>query len=123
MNLNQVTVPSINISDSIRFYEKLGLKLIVKDEHYARFECPEGDATFSIHANDEKSVSNTVIYFEVANLKEKVKELESRNIRFQKQPGTEAWLWEEARLLDPSNNIICLFHAGENRKYPPWRLK
>ena len=50
MNLNQITIPSINLSKSILFYEKLGLKLIVKSlPNYARFECMEGNSTFSIH--------------------------------------------------------------------------
>ena len=32
------------------------------------------------------------------------------------------WLWREARLVDPSGNVICLYHAGENRLNPPWRV-
>jgi catechol 2,3-dioxygenase-like lactoylglutathione lyase family enzyme len=47
INLNQVTVPSKDVKKSIEFYQKLGLKLIVKNlPTYARFECPQGDATF-----------------------------------------------------------------------------
>jgi len=43
MNLNQITVPSLDLTKSIPFYEKIGLKLIVKAlPHYARFECPDG---------------------------------------------------------------------------------
>jgi len=30
MNLNQITVPSLDLTKSIPFYEALGLKLIVK---------------------------------------------------------------------------------------------
>ena len=30
MNLNQITIPSLDLTKSIPFYEKLGLKLIVK---------------------------------------------------------------------------------------------
>jgi hydroxymethylpyrimidine/phosphomethylpyrimidine kinase len=33
------------------------------------------------------------------------------------------WLWREARLRDPSGNEICLYHAGANRRFPPWRIK
>ncbi|MGB0788863.1 MAG: VOC family protein, partial [Marinirhabdus sp.] len=41
MNLNQISAPSADLKKSIPFYEKLGLKLIVKSlPHYARFECP-----------------------------------------------------------------------------------
>lgn len=50
MNLNQITLPVINLEKSIRFYETLGLTLIVKTlPHYARFECSEGMSTFSLH--------------------------------------------------------------------------
>ena len=54
MNLNLITVPSLDLSKSVPFYEKLGLKLIVEAlPHYARFECPHGNATFSIHQTDK----------------------------------------------------------------------
>ena len=50
MNLNQVTVASTDVARAIEFYSKLGLKLIVKSPpKYARFECPEGQSTFSVH--------------------------------------------------------------------------
>jgi hypothetical protein len=25
-------------------------------------------------------------------------------------------------LRDPDGNILCLYHAGDNRRNPPWRL-
>jgi hydroxymethylpyrimidine/phosphomethylpyrimidine kinase len=25
-------------------------------------------------------------------------------------------------LRDPAGNAVCLFHGGENRRNPPWRL-
>ena len=37
-------------------------------------------------------------------------------------PMDMSWLWREARLADPDGHRLCLFHAGENRKHPPWRL-
>ena len=49
MNLNQVTVPSLDVAASVTFYRRLGLVQIVDAPHYARFECPEGDSTFSVH--------------------------------------------------------------------------
>jgi catechol 2,3-dioxygenase-like lactoylglutathione lyase family enzyme len=49
MNLNQVTVPSTDVARSIDFYRRLGLISIVEDvPHYARFDCPNGDPTFSV---------------------------------------------------------------------------
>ena len=35
----------------------------------------------------------------------------------------QPWLWREARLQDPSGNVICRYHAGENRLNPPWRVQ
>ena len=29
----------------------------------------------------------------------------------------------EARLRDPSGNIVFLYKAGEHRRYPPWRME
>ena len=76
MNLNQITVPSVDLTKSIPFYEKLGLKLIVKAlPHYARFECPVGDATFSIHQTEKlPSGDGIYVYFECEDLDEYVGE-------------------------------------------------
>jgi catechol 2,3-dioxygenase-like lactoylglutathione lyase family enzyme len=46
MNLNQITLPVLNVQKAIAFYESLGLILIVKSlPHYARFLVPDGMAT------------------------------------------------------------------------------
>jgi hydroxymethylpyrimidine/phosphomethylpyrimidine kinase len=31
-------------------------------------------------------------------------------------------MWREARLRDPDGNIIFFYKAGENRRFPPWRV-
>ncbi|MEW5009268.1 MAG: VOC family protein [Cycloclasticus sp.] len=122
MNLNQVTVQSVNILESIDFYKRLGLILIVEDEHYARFEFPKGNSTFSVHHTSESKLSNTVIYFEVSNVVKTVCELKKQGIVFTQEPKEESWLWYESRLKDPSGNEVCIYTAGENRKNPPWRI-
>ena len=124
MNLNQVTVPVSNVERSIDFYEKLGLKLIVKAlPNYARFECPEGDSTFSIHqVNNSQKEDCIVVYFEVENLDSYVQQLIDKGIQFDELPNEKSWLWRESRLKDPDNNQIILYFAGNNRKYPPWRI-
>lgn len=44
MNLNQVTIPFLNVEESVEFYKKLGLKLVVESfPKYARFESPDGE--------------------------------------------------------------------------------
>lgn len=124
MNLNQVTVPSIDVEKSILFYKKLGLQLIVKSlPKYARFECPNGDTTFSIHQVASVTESQSVwVYFEVENVNEKVSELQSKGITFETTPVEQSWLWIEAKLKDPDGNQIMIYHAGKNRKNPPWRI-
>jgi len=124
MNLNQVTVPVSDIETSIGFYKKLGLKLIVVDLfRYARFECPEGDATFSVHEVQEAQKESGIwLYFEVQNLDDYVQELLNKGIKFEELPNDKSWLWRESRLKDPDNNQIIIYFAGNNRKYPPWRI-
>lgn len=47
MNLNQITVPSLELTVSIPFYELLGLELIVHLHLiYAGFVCPDGYLSF-----------------------------------------------------------------------------
>lgn len=126
MNLNQVTVPSLDVEKSILFYKKLGLNLIVKAlPHYARFECPEGDSTFSIHLVSElPSGQGVFVYFETDQMDEKVNELiNEQGIIIKELPEDKSWLWRKARLNDPDGNQIIIYHAGNNRKNPPWRYR
>ena len=124
MNLNQITVPSLDLNKSIPFYKKLGLKLIVEAlPHYARFECPDGESTFSIHKVDHLPEGEGIaIYFECTELDEQVKKLKAHGIAFDLDPTDQPWLWREARLKDVDGNQLVLFHAGENRLNPPWRI-
>ncbi|WP_338034462.1 hypothetical protein [Lacinutrix algicola] len=57
MNLNQVTISSNRTNALVSFYKKLGLKLIVDAlPRYARLECPDGEATLSIHFTETISI-------------------------------------------------------------------
>ncbi|WP_341900452.1 VOC family protein [Fluviicola taffensis] len=123
MNLNQITVPSLDIEKSIVFYQTLGLKLIVKSDHYARFECPDGTSTFSVHLAEELPTGAGIsVYFECDNLDERVDALLQKGIVFDELPKDQSWLWREAYLKDPDGNQLILFFAGENRLNPPWRV-
>jgi catechol 2,3-dioxygenase-like lactoylglutathione lyase family enzyme len=124
VDLNQVTAPCTDLDASVAFYRQLGLRLIVHDPpDYARFECPVGDATFSVHRVPHiLHDSGIVVYFELEHLDDAVRQLAAAGLRFESGPQDQPWLWREAYLRDPAGNRICLFHAGENRKHPPWRL-
>lgn len=121
-SLNQVTVGCTNYAAAVDFYKALGLQQIVDSPSngYARFEVPNG-ATFSIHESQDIGTS-TVVYFESKRLDAWVNELVSEGFAFEQMPQDESWGWREARLLDPSGNIVCLYSAGENRRYPAWRI-
>ena len=124
MNLNQITVPSLDIPKSIDFYQTLGLKLIVKSDHYARFECPDGNSTFSVHLTDQLPSGHGIsVYFECEDLDKKVNHLIQKGIVFDELPNDKSWLWREAYLKDPDGNQLILFFAGENRLNPPWRIQ
>ena len=124
MNLNQITVPVKDVSHAISFYEKLGLKLIVKSlPDYARFVCPDGTSTFSLHVTDQLPAGNGIwIYFEVENLDKYVQSLIEKGIVFEELPDDKPWLWRESRLKDPGNNQLILYYAGTNRTDPPWKI-
>lgn len=123
LDLNQVTVSVRNIEKSIEFYQALGLKLIVKAlPRYARFECMGGNSTFSLHESDESGTNNIWLYFETETLDDDINKLQEKGIVFESLPVDQPWLWREARLKDPDGNLLILYHAGHNRKSPPWRL-
>jgi catechol 2,3-dioxygenase-like lactoylglutathione lyase family enzyme len=125
MNLNQVTISSLNVKISTEFYTTLGLNLIVNAlPNYVRFECPNGETTFSIHSVDVLPEGNKItLYFEVDNLSQTVSDLKQKGITFNTEILEQPWLWNEAHLSDPDGHHIIIFHAGDNRKNPSWRVK
>jgi Predicted enzyme related to lactoylglutathione lyase len=125
VNLNQITIYCEKTVETVEFFKKLGLILIVDSlPRYARLECPDGQSTLSVQ-HDENAVvtNNVVLYFECNELDSKVERLKSLGLSFDEDPTDRPWLWRQAYLKDPNGNKICLFHAGENRKNPPWRVK
>ena len=124
MKLNQVTVTAVDLDTSIAFYRTLGFHLIVKADHYARFEIGDGQATFSLHlGNAEGAANGPALYFECIDLDARVAGLKAKGIVFDRDPVDQSWLWREAWFRDPAGNRLCLYWAGENRLFPPWRLK
>lgn len=123
MRLNQVTVAATDLAASIAFYEKLGLILIVRSDHYARFELPEGGATFSLELADGEipRAHAPVIYFE-CDVDTEHARLADAGLAFETAPEDMSWLWRQAYLRDPAGNRLCLYRAGKNRRFPPWRL-
>lgn len=129
MNLNQITIAVKNLRMSIEFYHKLGLTLIVDspENGYARFECPgqsaETGATFSLHEKEDAAPGSASFYFEVDDVNAHVATLKAKGVQFQTEPTDQPWLWREAWTYDPDGNRIAIYHAGDNRRFPPWRVK
>ncbi|RST30774.1 bifunctional hydroxymethylpyrimidine kinase/phosphomethylpyrimidine kinase [Sphingomonas ginkgonis] len=121
--LNQVTVTVRDYDRSVGFYRRLGLRQIVDSkDNYARFETA-GGGTFSLQVDPEEEVrATTAVYFECDDLDERVEALARAGVAFEHGPRGQPWMWREARLRDPDGNIIFLYHAGENRRFPPWRV-
>jgi hydroxymethylpyrimidine/phosphomethylpyrimidine kinase len=122
MAFNQVTIGCSDLAESVVFYQKLGFRLIVDSaaNGYARFEAPN-DTTLSIH-HGLPVPSGAVLYFEHAQLDSWVNRLVETGVVFDQTPADQSWGWREARLRDPAGNPLCLFWAGENRRFPPWRV-
>lgn len=132
MILNQVTLPC-TVDDfhlCLEFYQTLGLTLIVHThDEYARFEMPVhrgagSPATLSIHVVSEAlgpASGCGVIYFEVDDVAANVERLTENGIVFDSEVAEQSWLWTEASLRDPAGNRLIIYHAGEARRFPPWR--
>ncbi|WOJ94438.1 VOC family protein [Congregibacter variabilis] len=122
MQLNQVTLPVHDLPAANAFYLSLGFRQIVDSPRYARFECPDGGATFSLSLEETAFSNGAVIYFEHERLEEWVDSLQRAGVTFDQLPREESYLWTEAVLRDPSGNKIKLYRAGDNRRFPPWRV-
>jgi len=127
MILNQITIPCLDYSASVAFYEALSMvKIVEAPPRYARFESADGSgATLSLHAVTAPVGSGTVIYFDHSSadaLDAHVAELKARGLVFETEPTDESWGWREARLRDPAGNEVCLMFAGTVRRFPDWRV-
>ena len=124
LDLNQVTLPCTDYDASVRFYRALGLTQIVDSPpHYARFETAAG-TTLSVHAEDGRAgASHIVVYFEVEDVDLEVRRLKNLGLSFETEATDQDWLWREAYVRDPAGNLLCIYHAGENRRFPPWRTR
>lgn len=124
MQLNHVTLRALDVRKTMEFYQTLGFRLIVDAAPgYVRFEAPTGENTLSIEQSWEPRVGPGVLVFlECEDLDATVRRLEGSGITFDSPPTNEPWLWREARLRDPAGNPLCLYSAGSNRRFPPWRI-
>jgi catechol 2,3-dioxygenase-like lactoylglutathione lyase family enzyme len=124
VRLNHVTLAARDVERSARFYAQLGLTPIVADyPAYARLLAPQGDTTLSLHrAQHHSPESCASIHFEVEDVDGMVQRLKQAGFAFVCDPVDQPYLWREAILLDPDGHRVFIYHAGENRLDPPWRV-
>lgn len=124
MDLNQVTVTVDDMDEALAFYRRLGLRLIVRThERYARFELPSGSATLSLHLGERPGPGGPALYLECDDVDDRYEALREAGVAFDGAPEDKSWRWREAWLADPAGNRLCLYHAGPDRRFPPWRGK
>ena len=122
--LNQVTVTGHDYEKSVAFYRALGLKQIVDSAPvYARFETA-GGATLSVQIDPEEKISRKHCRLSRMRRSRRARSTGWRasGMPFEHGPRDQPWMWREARLRDPSGNIVFLYRAGEARRFPPWRM-
>ena len=117
---NQITLPATDHSASFAFYRALGLTPIVDSGgRYARFESA-GGVTLSIEAAHELD-GRPLTFLEFGDLNAGISAARAAGAVVS-DPIDQPWGWREARLADPAGNALCLYQAGENRRFPSWRL-
>lgn len=124
MKLNHVTLIVSDLERSKAFYLALGFVPIVDTPpRYARFRCPEGDATLSIEVTGEPPApSRAQLFFECADVDAAAARARAAGIALTQEPTDMFYLWREARMLDPDGHDVRLYFAGDSRLDPPWRV-
>jgi hydroxymethylpyrimidine/phosphomethylpyrimidine kinase len=123
MRLNQVTLAVSDMAPCTRFYEALGARLIVDSApRYQRFEWPGGETLSLHHEPGWTGADWPLVYLEVDDLDACCDRLKARGVVFESEPKDQSWLWREADIRDPAGNRLRLYQAGDNRRFPPWRV-
>lgn len=117
MRLSQVTVSSVDLGGAEWFCLTLGLRLIVGDDRYLRFEYPDGGCTFSVGLVGERLAGErvTVYFFEADDLGAEAARLAVAGIAWSRLRPPVPWSWRDARLRDPDGHRLCFCRAGRRR--------
>ena len=122
MHLNHVTLPAHDYDASLAFYRALGLvQIVAAPPRYARFETA-GGATLSIEVMDDGArAGGAEIHLHCDDVDGDVAAAQARGVVFDRPPTDMDYLWRRAVTHDPAGNIVVLYHAGINQRFPPWR--
>ncbi|PEJ27079.1 VOC family protein [Bacillus pseudomycoides] len=98
--IGQIGVPVKDLNRALDFYkEKLGLSLLFNTNSMAFFECNGLRLMLTLPEKEEFALSNSVIYFEVNNIKDTYERLLGKEVTFIDEPHvvakmgqTETWM-------------------------------
>ncbi|TRW15115.1 VOC family protein [Glacieibacterium frigidum] len=122
MMLNHVTLPAHDYDASLAFYTALGLtQIVAAPPRYARFEM-DGGATLSFEVIEGGRAGTAETYLHCEDVDAAYAAARSRGVVFDFAPRDETYLWRRGGVTDPAGNLIILYHAGTNQRFPPWRL-
>lgn len=122
MMLNHVTLPAHDYAASLAFYTALGLtQIVAAPPRYARFEM-DGGATLSFEVTDGGRAGAAEIYLHCDDVDAAHAAAAARGVQFDFAPRDETYLWRRAGVTDPTGNLIFLYAARDNQRFPPWRL-
>ncbi len=127
MRFNHATIIVSDLERSKQFYTALGFEIIVNaPPRYARFVVPGNAATFSVEVTPDArpmGPEQAQFFFECDDVDATYEALVKKGLTFTQPPTDMPYLWREARLLDPDGHDIRIYHAGQNRLDPPWKVK
>jgi catechol 2,3-dioxygenase-like lactoylglutathione lyase family enzyme len=122
VEFNHAMIYTTDLARALSFYQDaLGLEVIEQyPGAYARLKSPNGSTTIGLHLLDPGQKMNTEVeglrlYFEVEELDEFCRGLESKGVKLDQPPKDMPWGWRHAYLRDPDGHQISLYWAGEAR--------
>lgn len=124
-----ITVPSVDLEESITFYTSLGMQLIEHEpQHHAHFENQEHKVIFTAYYNEKRPDYEVKVYFETSDI-EKI-ELRFRETFAERSRSsinqtvaTKDWGGKELELTDPDGNHVILYQKLSADTVPPWHTQ
>ena len=115
------TIPVVDIERARKFYEdKLGLQPLAASRSAVIYDCGEGTTLF-LYKGRPSNAEHVIAAFEVENIRERVKQLETVGITFEEHnmPGIDKLVDvatvgpdEAAWFKDSEGNILALLQLG-----------
>lgn len=118
--VNALLISTTNMEKLIEFYQKLGVPLKVNNHGGGiHAEADFGELHFALQPwkTHEKPASNISFSFDVPNLEEYCRSLESKGLKFTKTPAPQPFGGVTAEIHDPDGNHIFLTRWQSDEEY------